>query len=263
MMVGSEIMDTEPPVEPDEGDVAEVAPGLLLRDLGGGRAELLSVAYGLPLDGPPRPGHAEAVGLYCACACDRLAALVERGPGFRTDRHRRDLWVAMQAWARLVLAGRRAAAEDRERARRDGRALAATLARLRRDADGLRAAVTRRPEVVEALRGNAVATRALAQELRALSAALEAILRRRRPGRPAAPPTLVEALGLLADVYREATGRRPTVVVRERPGGRGHGAGGPSLAFAQAAIAPLFPEAGSLVDHWREVSRKMRAGPRR
>lgn len=254
-------MNAEPSGEPGEPEMPEIAPGLLLRDLGEGRSELLSVAYGVPLDGPPRPGHAEAVRLYCACECDRLAALVERGPGFRTDRHRRDFWVAMQAWARLVLAGR-AAAEGRERARRDERALAATLARLRRDADGLRAAVTRRPEVVEVLRGHAVATAALARELRAFGAAVGRIRKHHRRGRPAAPPELGEALALLAVFYREATGRRPTVVTRERPDGRGHGAGGPSLAFAEAAVAPLFPDAGSLVDDWRAVIKEMDAGRR-
>ena len=110
---------------------------------------------------------------------------------------------------------------------------------------------------------NAVATRALAQELRTFSAAMERIRKRRRRGRPATPSTLTEALELLADFYQEATGKRPTVVTRERPGGRGYGAVGPSLAFAEAAIAPLFPDAGSLVDDWRKVIKKMQAESRR
>ena len=66
----------------------------------------------------------------------------------------------------------------------------------------------------------------------------------------------------MAAFYQEATGKRPTVVVKDRPGGRGYGAGGPSLAFAEAAMAPLFPDAGSLVDDWRKVIKKMQAESR-
>jgi hypothetical protein len=73
---------------------------------------------------------------------------------------------------------------------------------------------------------------------------------------------LTEALELLAAFYQEATGKRPTIVTRERAGGRGYGALGPSLAFAEAAITPLFPDASSLVDNWRKVIRKALSGIR-
>ena len=42
-------------IELDEQDGVEIASGLLLRDLGEGRGGLLSEAYGIPLDGLPRP----------------------------------------------------------------------------------------------------------------------------------------------------------------------------------------------------------------
>jgi hypothetical protein len=90
---------------------------------------------------------------------------------------------------------------------------------------------------------------------------MERIRKRHRRGRPATPSTLTEALELLAAFYQEATGKRPTIVTRERTGGRGYGALGPSLAFAQAAIAPLFPDAGSLVGDWRKLIKKMQAEP--
>ena len=98
-------MSAEPPttIEPDEQDEVEIAPGLLRLDLGEGRSELLSVAYGIPLDEPPRPEHAKALELYCASVCDRLAALIEPDPGFRTPEHRRDFWIMIQVWARYVL----------------------------------------------------------------------------------------------------------------------------------------------------------------
>jgi hypothetical protein len=85
-------MSAEPPttIEPDEQNEVEIAPGLLRLDLGEGRSELLSVAYGIPLDEPPRPEHAKAVELYTTSVCDRLAALIEPDPGFRTPEHRRD-----------------------------------------------------------------------------------------------------------------------------------------------------------------------------
>jgi hypothetical protein len=239
----------------------EIAPGLLLQELGEGRGELTSVAYGITLDTPRRPEDVKALELYCACVCDRLAALIERDPGFRTAEHRRDFWMAMQVWARFVLAGR-AAAEDRAQARHEERALAATLARLRRDAQDLRAAVTRRSPITEVLRRNAIATRSLAEQLRTFSAAIEVVQRRRRRGRPATAATQTEALALLADIYRQATGKRPTVVTRLRPGGQGYGAGGASLAFAQAAITLLFPNPGSLVDDWRAAIKEMRAETR-
>jgi hypothetical protein len=248
-------------IEPDEQNEVEIAPGLLLWDLGEGRSELLSVAYDIGLEAPRRPEHFEALELYCVCMCDRLAALIEPDPGFRTPEHRRDFWMAMQEWARSVLSGR-AAAEDREQAQRNEQRLAARLDRLRRDADRLHEAVTREREVIAVFMRNAVATRVLAQELRTFSAAMERIRKRRRRGRPATPSTLTEALELLADFYQKATGKRPTVVTRERPGGRGYGAGGSSLAFAQAAIAPLFPDAGSLVGDWRKVIKKMQAESR-
>jgi hypothetical protein len=256
-------MRADPPtmIELDAQDEVEIAPGLLLWDLGEGRTELLSVTYDIALEAPRRPEHFKALELYCVCVCDRLAALIERDPGFRTAEHRRDFWMAMQEWARSVLSGR-AAAEDRAQARRNERKLATTLARLGRDADRLREAVTRRPEVIRVFRRNTVATRGLAQELRTFSAAMERIGQRRRPGRPATPSTLSEALELLADFYQKATGKRPTVVTRERPDGRGYGAGGSSLAFAQAAIAPLFPDAGSLVGDWCKVIKKMQAESR-
>jgi hypothetical protein len=253
-------MSAEPSttIEPDEQDEVEIAPGLLRRDLGEGRSELLSMAYGIPLDEPPRPEHAKALELYSASACDRLASLIEPDPGFRTPEHRRDFWIMMQVWARYVL-DRLAAAEDREQARRNERKLAARLTRLHRDADRLHEAVTRDREVIAVFKRNAVATRVLAQELRTFSAAMERIRKRRRRGRPAAPSTLTEALELLVAFYQEATGKRPTIVTRERAGGRGYGSVGPSLAFAEAAMAPLFPDAGSLVDDWRKVSKKMQA----
>jgi hypothetical protein len=189
--------------------------------------------------------------------CDRLAALIESDPGFRTPEHRRDFWIMIQAWARYVLDGL-AAAEDSQQARRNERKLAARLVRLRKDADRLHEAVTREREVIAVFKRNAVATRTLAQELRTFSAAMERIRKRRRRGRPATPPTLTEALELLAAFYQEATGKRPTVVVKDRPDGRGYGSVGPSLAFAEAAMAPLFPNAGSLVDDWRAAIKEMR-----
>jgi hypothetical protein len=232
-------MSAEPPttIEPDEQEEVEIAPGLLRRDLGEGRSELLSVAYGIPpLDEPPRPEHAIALELYSTSVCDRLAALIEPDPGFRTPEHRRDFWIMIQVWARYVL-DRLAAAKDREQARRNERKLAARLDRLRRDADRLHEAVT----------GST------------FSAAMGRIRMHRRRGRPATPSTLTEALELLAAFYHEATGKRPTIVTRERPGGRGYGSVGPSLAFAEAAMAPLFPAAGSLVGDWRKVIKKMQA----
>lgn len=262
-MTGPAGMDAEPATEVDlDGlDAREVAPGLRLLDLGegGGGVVLVSDAYGVALDPPRRPEDLEAVGLYCVCACDRLAAVVEGGPGFATPGHRRDLWMALHEWARLVLRAR-AAAEGRGRARREEEALAATLDRLRRDAGRLRAAVVGRPEVVAALLRNGVALGGLVGRLDAFAAGVGRVRPRRRRGRPATPAELGEALELLGDLYLRATGKRPTLVVRERPEGRGHDTGGPSLAFARVAAAPLFPEAGSLVDDWRAVSRKMRAG---
>jgi hypothetical protein len=253
-------MSAEPPttIEPDEPDEVEIAPGLLRLNLGEGRSELLSVAYGIPLDEPPRPEHAIALELYSTSTCDSLAALIEPDPGFRTPEHRRDFWIMIQAWARYVLDGL-TAAEDREQGRRNERKLATRLARLRKDADRLHEAVTRDREVIAVFKRNAVATRVLAQELRTFSAAMERIRKRRRRGRPATPTTLTEALELLADFYEKATGRRPTVVVKDRPGRRGYGSVGPSLAFAEAAVAPLFADAGSLVDDWRRLNKKMQA----
>ena len=248
-------------IEVDEHDEVEIAPGLLRRNLGEGRGELLSVAYGIPLDEPPRPEHAKAVELYSASMCDRLAALIEPHPGFRTPEHRRDFWIMIQVWARYVLDSL-AAAEDREQARRNERKLVTRLARLRRDAERLHEIITRDREVIAVFMRNTVATRALAQELRTFSAAMGRIRKRRRRGRPATPSTLTEAVELLAAFYQEATGKRPTIVTRERAGGRGYGSGGPSLAFAEAAIAPLFPDAGSLVDDWRKVIKKMQAESR-
>ena len=71
----------------DEPDEVEIAPGLLRRNLGEGRGELLSVAYGIPLDEPPRPEHAKALELCSASTCDRLAALIEPDPGFNIPEH--------------------------------------------------------------------------------------------------------------------------------------------------------------------------------
>ena len=135
-------MSAEPPttIEPDEQNEVEIAPGLLRLDLGEGRSELLSVAYGIPLDEPPRPEHAKAVELYTTSVCDRLAALIEPDPGFRTPKHRRDFWIMIQVWARYVL-DRLAAAEDREQGQRNKRKLTARLTRLRKDADRLHEAV--------------------------------------------------------------------------------------------------------------------------
>jgi hypothetical protein len=138
--MSAEPLDTS---ESDEQDEVEIAPGLLRRDLGEGRSELLSVAYSIPpLDEPPRPEHAIALELYSASVCDRLASLIEPDPGFRTPEHRRDFWIMIQVWARYVLY-RLAAAKDREQARRNEQKLAARLDRLRRDADRLHEAVTR------------------------------------------------------------------------------------------------------------------------
>jgi hypothetical protein len=256
-------MRADPPtmIELDAQDEVEIAPGLLLWDLGEGRTELLSVTYDIALEAPRRPEHFKALELYCVCVCDRLAALIEHDPGFRTAEHRRDFWMAMQEWARSVLSGR-AAAEDRAQARRNEQKLARTLVRLGRDADRLREAVTQRPEVIAVFRRNTVVTRALAQELHTFSAAMERIRKRRRRGRPATPSTLTEAVELLADIYQQATGKRPTIVTRERAGGRGYGSVGPSLAFAEVAMAPLFPDAGSLVDDWRKLIKKMQAESR-
>ena len=177
--------------------------------------------------------------------CDRLAALIEPDPGFRTPEHRRDFWIMIQVWARYVL-DRLAAAEDPEQARRNERKLAARLVRLRRDADRLHEAVTREREVIAVFMRNAVATRALAQELRTFSAAMGRIRKRRRRGRPATPSTLTEALELLADFYQKATGKRPTVVTRERPGGRGYGA----VAPASPSRRPLSHPCSRMPARW-------------
>jgi hypothetical protein len=256
-------MSAEPSttIEPDEQNEVEIAPGLLRRDLGEGRSELLSVAYGIPLDEPPRPEHAIALELYSTSTCDSLAALIEPDPGFRTPEHRRDFWIMIQVWARHVL-DRLAAAEDSQQARRNERKLAERLDRLRKDADRLHEIVTRDREVIAVFMRNTVATRAMAQELRTFSTAMERIRKRRRRGRPATPSTLTEAVELLADIYQQATGKRPTIVTRERAGGRGYGSVGPSLAFAEVAMAPLFPDAGSLVDDWRKLIKKMQAESR-
>ena len=86
---------------------------------------------------------------------------------------------------------------------------------------------------------------------------MERIRKRRRRGRPATPSTLTEALELLAAFYHG--GHRQAADHSDQGAARWAGLWGcraQPLAFAEAAMAPLFPDAGSLVGNWRKLIKK-------